>query len=33
MDYKDIAKSIVELVGGKENIASYTHCYTRLRMT
>lgn len=34
MDYKDydgIGKQIVELAGGKENIANLTHCITRLR--
>lgn len=31
MDYKVIAKNIVEAVGGKENIKSLSHCFTRLR--
>lgn len=31
MDYKKIAKQIVEFVGGKENILSVEHCTTRLR--
>lgn len=34
MDYKDyggIGKQMVELAGGKENIADLTHCITRLR--
>jgi len=29
--YRDLAESIVENVGGKENISSLTHCITRLR--
>lgn len=33
MDYKKTAKEIVELVGGKENIAHLEHCSTRLRFT
>ncbi|MBQ1877723.1 MAG: PTS transporter subunit EIIC [Erysipelotrichaceae bacterium] len=32
MDYKKTAASIVELVGGKENIEAHTHCMTRLRL-
>lgn len=31
MDYNQMAQTIVELVGGKENIKSLTHCVTRLR--
>ena len=31
MDYKKTASEIVELIGGKENIASLTHCITRVR--
>ncbi|MCF0110298.1 MAG: PTS transporter subunit EIIC, partial [Erysipelotrichaceae bacterium] len=31
MDYKTVASEIVEKIGGKENIASLTHCATRLR--
>ena len=31
MDYKKIAKQIVETAGGNENIESVTHCMTRLR--
>ena len=27
----DLAKEIIKLVGGKENINSLTHCATRLR--
>lgn len=30
-NYKEAADKILELVGGKENIASITHCVTRLR--
>ena len=29
--YEELAKKIVKEVGGKENIASLTHCITRLR--
>lgn len=31
--YEDLAKNVVELVGGKENISSFIHCVTRLRFT
>lgn len=31
MDYKKVASDILENVGGKENIKSMTHCFTRLR--
>ncbi len=31
MDYKKIAGDILENVGGKSNIRSVTHCFTRLR--
>lgn len=31
MDYKKVAGDIIENVGGKENIKSLTHCFTRLR--
>lgn len=31
MDYKRIARDIIEHVGGKENIKGMTHCFTRLR--
>ncbi|MBR6233022.1 MAG: PTS transporter subunit EIIC [Erysipelotrichaceae bacterium] len=31
MDYKKTAEQIVENIGGKENIASLTHCITRVR--
>lgn len=30
-DYDTLARSIVDLVGGKDNIARCMHCYTRLR--
>ncbi len=30
-DYKALASAVIEAVGGKENIASVTHCVTRLR--
>ena len=30
-NWGELAASIVELVGGKDNITSYTHCITRLR--
>ena len=32
MDYKGIAEQILKDVGGPENIASYAHCATRLRL-
>lgn len=32
MDYKSIAKQILEKVGGKENLISAAHCATRLRL-
>lgn len=31
MDYKELGKNIVSLVGGSQNISSVTHCMTRLR--
>lgn len=31
MDYKKLAETILGLVGGEENVASLTHCATRLR--
>ncbi|MDF7671423.1 beta-glucoside-specific PTS transporter subunit IIABC [Orbaceae bacterium ESL0721] len=31
MDYQNIAKQIVDLVGGVKNIESLSHCFTRLR--
>ena len=33
MDYKAMAKSILENIGGSENVANMTHCATRLRLT
>ena len=30
--YEEIAKEVVEAVGGKKNIASFAHCATRLRI-
>ena len=32
MDYRDIAEKIYSLVGKKNNIVSFTHCMTRLRL-
>lgn len=32
-NYQKIAAEINALVGGKENVASITHCMTRLRLT
>lgn len=31
MDYKEKADNIIDYVGGKENIKTFTHCATRLR--
>ncbi|XKM12843.1 PTS transporter subunit EIIC [Orbaceae bacterium ac157xtp] len=31
MDYQNIAKQILELIGGNDNIYELTHCFTRLR--
>lgn len=31
IDYRLQAERILELVGGKENVISLTHCFTRLR--
>lgn len=31
-NYKAIAKEIIEIVGGAENIISAAHCATRLRL-
>ena len=33
MDFKATSEKILELVGGKENVKSATHCMTRLRLT
>ncbi|GBU11277.1 hypothetical protein AwErysi_08930 [Erysipelotrichaceae bacterium] len=32
MDYKDLGQQILPLIGGKENIKSFTNCMTRLRI-
>lgn len=31
MNYQDLSKKVLELVGGKDNVVSLTHCATRLR--
>ena len=31
MDQQKLAKEILRLVGGEDNIQDYTHCMTRLR--
>jgi len=31
-NYEEIAKEVVEAVGGRENIRSFAHCATRLRI-
>lgn len=31
MDYQLLAQEVIRLMGGKENIATHTHCVTRLR--
>ena len=31
-DYKEISKSILSHIGGKENVISAAHCATRLRL-
>lgn len=33
MEYKKIAEQVLEYVGGSENIRTFTHCATRLRLT
>ncbi len=33
MDFKTTSEQILELIGGKENLVSATHCATRLRLT
>ena len=33
MDYANVAKKILQRVGGKENVISLVHCMTRLRFT
>lgn len=30
--YEEIAREVVEAIGGKENISSFAHCATRLRI-
>jgi PTS system beta-glucosides-specific IIC component len=32
MDYKQVAKSILDNVGGADNVKDATHCFTRLRL-
>lgn len=32
MNNKELAMKILELVGGKGNVSSVTHCVTRLRV-
>lgn len=32
LDIKQIAKQIIEAIGGEENIVSAAHCATRLRI-
>ncbi|MGZ0095546.1 PTS glucose/sucrose transporter subunit IIB, partial [Microbacterium arborescens] len=32
MDYPELSEEILPLVGGSQNIASYTNCMTRLRL-
>lgn len=31
MNNKDLAKNVLDLVGGEQNISGLTHCATRLR--
>lgn len=31
-DNREIARQVVEAIGGRENIASFAHCATRLRI-
>lgn len=31
MNYQNIAQQIIQYIGGKENVKSVTHCFTRLR--
>ena len=33
MDYKVMAKNILEKIGGADNVRNVTHCATRLRLT
>lgn len=32
MDFDNISRALIPLLGGKENIASAAHCATRLRL-
>lgn len=32
MEYNKVAKQILKLVGGEENVESATHCATKLRL-
>ena len=32
MNYKQIAKEVIEALGGRENVNSVAHCATRLRV-
>ena len=32
MDYRESAKQVFELIGGKANLISAAHCATRLRL-
>ena len=32
MTNKELAAQILDLIGGKENVSSVTHCITRLRV-
>lgn len=33
MNFPKIAQEVIEKLGGKENIANWAHCATRLRLT
>ena len=33
MDYKALAESVIEGIGGAGNVANISHCATRLRFT
>lgn len=32
MENKDIAKAVIEAIGGRDNVSSVAHCATRLRV-
>ena len=32
MENKDIAKAVIEAIGGRDNVSSVAHCATRLRI-